>query len=129
MQDEFIGDSFRIHRILLNLVGNSIKFTEKGFIKISTEVREVKKGKTSIVALIVEDTGIGISERAQAILFEKRNKDHLVDDGIYQGSGLGLRIVKKFTQEIDGEVEVLSQAGKGSTFIINIPLGVSLLSK
>lgn len=129
MPCEFIGDPFRIHRILLNLVSNAIKFTEKGYIKVIAKLADIKDNKNAIIKLIVQDTGTGISERAQAIMFEKFTREHPSNEGLYQGIGLGLRIVKQFTQELEGEIEIDSIPGQGSTFVLTMPLKIPMLSK
>ena len=81
-----------------------------------------------IIKLVVEDTGVGISQRAQAILFEKFTKEHPSNQGLYQGTGLGLRIVKQFIEELDGEIEVASAPQKGSKFVLHIPLKIPLVT-
>jgi two-component system aerobic respiration control sensor histidine kinase ArcB len=123
-----IGDKVRIHRILLNLVGNAIKFTHKGKVEISVNlVKQV--GKNIILKMLVKDTGIGMPEDKQEIIFSKFSRLTPSYTGIYKGYGLGLSIVKQFISEIDGEIDVQSIEGKGSTFACTIPLKQSLLEE
>jgi signal transduction histidine kinase len=110
-------DSEKLKQILQNLINNAMKFTEKGSVKISArylpdaEVTEFK----------VADTGIGINKESFPVIFEKFRQLDSSETRPYGGVGMGLYIVKKFTELLGGEVEVESEVGKGSTFTVTIP--------
>ena len=105
------ADPKLLQRVVMNLVSNAIKFTEKGFVKI----RAWKKGKTDYLS--VEDSGIGLSEQDIKGLFQKY---HQVNEG-KPGFGLGLFISRQMVVAHGGTLEVASQPGKGSTFTIALP--------
>lgn len=117
------GDPTRLRQILLNLVGNAIKFTDEGSVKITVQVtkRMPEKNKLSIY-FGVEDTGIGISDEAREKLF---NPFAQADQSIsrrFGGTGLGLAICKKLVEAMQGEIDVHSREGDGSTFFYNLPM-------
>jgi signal transduction histidine kinase len=114
---ELISDAQRLHQILLNLVGNAIKFTQMG----TVGVRVYLPDRTHW-ALEVSDTGGGIPKEAQAYIFDAFRQ---VDDPITReniGSGLGLSIVKQLVNLLGGDVTVKSDIGLGSTFTVVLPL-------
>jgi two-component system, OmpR family, aerobic respiration control sensor histidine kinase ArcB len=121
-----IGDRVRTQRILMNLVANAIKFTQKGSVKI--EVRAAREEKTQlVVSFVIEDTGIGVPEDKQNVIFERFNRLTSAYNSPYAGKGLGLRIVKQFLDDMDGRSYLDSEEGKGTTFKILIPYKLPLL--
>jgi len=123
-----LGDQTRIHRILLNLVSNAIKFTQKGNIKIELKLAKQKR-RNIVLKAVVKDTGIGISADHQETIFARFTRLEAAYKGTLKGSGLGLSIVKQFIADIEGEIYVESQIGMGSTFICVFPLKKSLLDE
>lgn len=123
-----IGDQKRIHRILLNIISNAIKFTPQGTVEISVKVAK-RKGKNIILKVFVKDTGIGITPENQQIIFSRFSRLESAYKGNYKGSGLGLSIVKQFISEIDGEVYVESKENEGATFTCIFPLKKALLDE
>lgn len=121
-----IGDISRTQRILMNIITNSIKFTEKGHIYVSTDLVE-KSNKTCVVQFIIEDTGIGIPEDQQEAIFEKFYRLSPSYDGKYPGNGLGLNIFKQFLEEIEGQYKLESEVGKGTIFKIFVPYKIPLI--
>jgi len=115
-----IGDTVRLQRILMNLLSNAIKFTDKGYIKLAAKVLRYIDDKNVIVQFIIEDTGIGIPKEKQHIIFERFNRLTSSYSGIYSGKGFGLRIVKQFLDEINGECDLKSTAGEGACFQVAI---------
>lgn len=114
------GDMQRLERILQNLLGNAIKFTEKG--SITLVVEEVQKNSDVVlVSFVVTDTGIGINKERQKSIFDQFSRVAPSHSSKYEGSGLGLSIVKQFTQEMGGDIVVESTEGKGSIFTFCIP--------
>ncbi|MFH0761823.1 MAG: response regulator, partial [Bacteroidota bacterium] len=110
-----IGDPLRLRQVLLNLVNNAIKFTEKGEILISCSLTEQTRNHF-LFLFKVSDTGIGISEEQRQRLFQSFSQ---VDNTItrrFGGTGLGLVISKKLVEMMNGSIDVESQPGKGSTF-------------
>lgn len=121
-----IGDRHRLYRVLINLAGNAIKFTPEGEISIEFKLAKIEP-KRVIAQFIVRDTGIGIPEDKQQYIYEKFARLTPSNKGIYKGIGLGLRIVKQFVQEMDGEVEINSEINKGTAFICTIPFNLPIL--
>ena len=120
-----ISDSTRLQRILLNLLGNAIKFTHHGAINLSIRVVRLKT-QCVIVEYRVQDTGIGIREDQQALIFTRFSRLHPAYQGQYAGSGLGLAFVKQFVNELKGEIHVDSVEDQGSIFSCLIPLRIPL---
>lgn len=118
------GNTTLIHRILLNLLSNAIKFTQTG--KIILKVKKLKKSKDDVfICFSVKDSGIGIEKNKFDIIFEPFVRLTTSYEGIYQGSGLGLNITKKFVEILGGTIEVKSRLGEGSTFTVILPLAIS----
>ncbi|TGM02223.1 ATP-binding protein [Leptospira jelokensis] len=111
------GDSTRIQQILINLIGNAMKFTEKGSIFIKLMLNEDK----SHLVFEIEDTGIGIPNDKLQSIFESFTQVDSSTTRKYGGTGLGLSITKKLILLMNGTISVQSEIGKGSTFHIEIP--------
>ena len=111
-------DETKLRQILLNLIGNALKFTEDGYIKISVHGNVSNLKKTIDLNIQVEDTGIGISQEEQDIIFNAFTQSKNLDTNKYGGTGLGLAIVKKLTDLLGGEIQVTSILGKGTVFTI-----------
>ena len=114
------GDPTRVKQILLNLVGNAIKFTQKGGISVS--VRNTEKND---ILFSVKDSGIGIPESKCADIFDRFSQAEDSTTRWFGGTGLGLSICKKLVEMMNGTIGVTSQLGKGSTFFFSIPFGAS----
>lgn len=124
------GDPTRLRQILVNLVGNAIKFTEEGHVQIfveSTNNRQIETSQTKEIELHfrVSDTGIGISKNKINKIFEKFSQADTSTTRRFGGTGLGLNISKKLVELIGGELGVQSKVGKGSTFHFKLFLPVS----
>lgn len=118
-----IGDSLRLGQILINIVGNAIKFTEKGEIIFSIRPKDLFLDKLSLV-FKVQDSGIGMTAEQITKLFQPFSQ---ADGGItrkYGGTGLGLVISKKLVEIMGGNIEVESEIGVGSTFTVTVPLRI-----
>jgi len=110
-------DREKLRQIILNLLGNAVKFTDHGEIKISACQ---KNGEFKIA---VADTGIGIEEMDMTRIFDEFDRGRLSDDGrSYRGTGLGLAIVKKLVDVLGGSIAVESEVQRGSTFTVTLPL-------
>jgi two-component system sensor histidine kinase BarA len=119
-----VGDPLRIQQVLTNLVGNSIKFTERGNIDISVELRTQKEDFIEL-QFMVRDTGIGISERQQAQLFQAFSQADASISRRYGGTGLGLVITQKLVGQMGGEVSLTSRLHQGSTFWFTLRLATN----
>ena len=123
-----ILDEVRLRQILFNLVGNAIKFTDKGYIKLTAKKMCKKDNKSSLYLLIsVEDTGIGIPLESQESIFEAFKQQDGQQNKIYGGTGLGLAISKRLVKMMHGTISVKSEVKKGSTFQIilkNVLIGI-----
>ncbi len=116
------GDENRIQQILYNLVGNSIKFTEKGYIKISGEAKD------EFIEICIEDTGIGIAKDKLDIIFESFKQADGSISREYGGTGLGLSISKQLIELHGGKIWVESEVGKGSKFIFTLKKATDISS-
>jgi signal transduction histidine kinase/CheY-like chemotaxis protein/HPt (histidine-containing phosphotransfer) domain-containing protein len=123
-QEEVIGDSNRLYQILINLIGNAIKFTPSGEINITMNMNNVNDSTVQLTAKI-EDTGIGIPSDKLHEVFDsfKQVSGNLTRK--YGGTGLGLNIVKNLVEMMGGDIEVESSEGKGTVFTFNIPYLIS----
>ncbi|MCS7074915.1 MAG: ATP-binding protein, partial [Bacteroidia bacterium] len=118
-----IGDSTRIRQIIANLLSNAIKFTEQGKIIVSVECDSASPGASFQQIIIkVQDTGIGIPQDRQEIIFEAFAQADQSTTRKYGGTGLGLTISRKLAQMMDGNIIVESEPNQGSTFTVNLTL-------
>lgn len=122
--DTLTGDATRLTQILVNLIGNAIKFTHHG--KVDIEVYKKSQTENGIVlGFKIADTGIGIGKEKLSEVFERFNQGEESTTRNYGGTGLGLSIVKKLIVLQNGDIEVESEQGKGTTFSFYIPYGIS----
>lgn len=124
LPENFVADQIKISQILINLVGNSIKFTKDGDIWLRVYKLEVKD-KIYKVRFEVEDNGIGISQEKQDKMFESFSQGSIQINRKYGGTGLGLSIVKGLIDILKGEIHVKSELEKGTTFFFEIPMEYS----
>ena len=115
-----IGDSARLRQILVNLIGNAIKFTEKGKVELSVICAE-RTGTKAMMHFTVTDTGIGIDSAAQARLFKPFMQADSSMSRKFGGTGLGLVISQRIAQAMGGALQVSSVLNKGSTFRVIVP--------
>ena len=113
------GDPYRLNQVLFNLVGNAIKFTSEGFIKVSAKLLSKEDNKITL-QFAVKDTGIGIPQSAQAKIFESFTQANTDTTRKYGGTGLGLAITKNLVQLQGGELSLTSAVGEGTTFFATI---------
>lgn len=122
--DTLIGDATRLTQILVNLIGNAIKFTNKGSITIEIYNKEQYENEI-IIGFKISDTGIGIEKDKLNEIFERFNQGEDSTTRNYGGTGLGLSIVKKLILLQNGEIEVNSVLGKGTSFDFYIPYEIA----
>ncbi|MFM2486838.1 response regulator [Celerinatantimonas yamalensis] len=121
---KLIGDPLRIQQIVINLVSNAIKFTEKGAISLHVGVQPSEHKKQIVLCFDVQDTGIGLSQEQQMNLFQSFSQADGSITRKYGGSGLGLFISQKIANLMGGKITLASELGQGACFTVRIPLGV-----
>lgn len=117
---EIIGDPKRVRQVLVNLVGNAVKFTEKGFVLLGVEVEDWKPGDRIDLAFTVMDSGIGIPKEKQQQLFSRFYQADRSTTRRFGGTGLGLNISRSLVELMGGKIDFVSEEGKGSTFRVNL---------
>ncbi|OIQ96601.1 sensory/regulatory protein RpfC [mine drainage metagenome] len=122
LPDWLTGDAGRLRQVLLNLLGNAVKFTERGGIALRVEAAADADGG---LLFSVSDSGIGIADAAQAGLFEAFQQGDASISRRYGGTGLGLAICKRLVEGQNGRISVESAPGRGSCFRVRLPLGAA----
>ncbi|NQY24525.1 MAG: transporter substrate-binding domain-containing protein [Campylobacteraceae bacterium] len=112
-----LSDEQRIKQIIINLLANAIKFTEKGFVQIGVETKRDKHNNLSLL-IHVQDSGIGIPKKNQGLIFKQFEQQKGQDDLKYGGSGLGLAISKKLSYKLGGFIKLESKKNSGSRFTL-----------
>jgi signal transduction histidine kinase/HPt (histidine-containing phosphotransfer) domain-containing protein len=125
------GDPLRLRQIMANLVGNAVKFTERGEVLLGIRMREppvaapgtaAPTGGAAMIQILIQDTGIGMSDIAREHLFQVFTQADASTTRKYGGTGLGLAITKSLIDAMGGTVKVTSEPGRGSTFSVFLPL-------
>jgi PAS domain S-box-containing protein len=119
------GDPTRLRQILLNLIGNALKFTEIGTVQVRVNCG-LTESERLLLEIEVEDTGIGISDEAQARLFSSFEQADLTTTRKYGGTGLGLTITRALVHGMGGEITLRSRLGVGSTFRVTLPVAMGV---
>jgi PAS domain S-box-containing protein len=114
--DEIIFDETRLRQILINLVGNAIKFTSEGYVRLDIRARKNSSCMKLRMEIRISDTGIGIPEESFGIIFDSFRQESNLDSRKYKGTGLGLAITKRLVEAMNGKIEIVSEVGKGSVF-------------
>ena len=120
-----IGDKLRLKQILLNLIGNAIKFTDQGRVVVRVCLEDIDD-EIARIGITVEDSGIGISEADQQSLFQAFSQVESSDTRRFSGTGLGLVISKNLATLMGGDISMQSTAGEGSKFSLLLPFGLSV---
>jgi two-component system aerobic respiration control sensor histidine kinase ArcB len=129
LPDTLLSDDYRIKHILLNLVGNALKFTAQGEVVFTAKLVNQSDRKL-LVELSVKDTGMGIASDKVDAIFEKFVRLEPSNKGIYKGTGLGLANVREYVQQLGGEIKpVESFLNRGTTFSVLIPMKSSLTAQ
>lgn len=115
------GDSGRISQILINLLDNAVKFTDQGYVALTVEPRFGRENGKPSLCFTVSDTGIGISEEKQELIFGRFMQADASTTRKYGGSGLGLSISRALTELMGGSMSVISTRGEGTTFQFLVP--------
>ncbi|HET8705408.1 MAG TPA: ATP-binding protein [Pseudomonadales bacterium] len=119
-----VGDPTRLRQILMNIIGNAVKFTEHGRVTVEVGVDDIDSQR-KLVMFAITDTGIGISKDRLPCIFEHFTQADSSITRRFGGTGLGLSICKKLTELMDGSITVESGMGKGSTFTVAIPMNLA----
>ena len=122
--DRVIGDATRLRQVLVNLVGNAIKFTERGEVSVQVETQEQSVERV-ILHFRVTDSGIGIAKDKQSMIFEAFTQADSSTTRNYGGTGLGLAITTRLVTLMEGKLWVESEWGQGSTFHFTVTLGLA----
>ena len=123
-----VGDGGRIRQILMNLVGNAVKFTERGHVQIEAE-RTGRDDRKATFVIHVRDTGVGISEKDHKLLFNEFSQADMSSTRRHQGTGLGLAISKRIAVMMGGAIGFTSRKGEGSTFHFTVTLPLDQLGR
>lgn len=118
-----VTDRAKLHRVLLNLLGNAIKFTPAGYITMDVKLVDFNGDKTYLQFQII-DTGIGIQLEDQDKIFDRFFRANSSYDGVYAGYGVGLNIAQSYMKLLGGELKFSSQPGMGTTFYFDLPVSV-----
>jgi PAS domain S-box-containing protein len=120
--DQILGDGQRIRQILINLLGNAVKFTSSGSVTLCVAI--AAEGGRAFLDFSVEDTGIGMSPDTIGIIFQPFTQADMKMNRTFGGTGLGLAISKRLAETMGGSLTVISAPGKGSTFTFRLPLKI-----
>ncbi|HXE98044.1 MAG TPA: PAS domain S-box protein [Dongiaceae bacterium] len=123
--ETLVGDQTRLNQVLTNLVGNAVKFTDKGKVEIHVAVDGLVHGDKRDVTFTISDTGIGVPVDKQGLLFRVFSQVDESHSRSYGGAGLGLAISKEIVERMGGRISFMSKEGKGSAFSCVIPFGVA----
>ena len=118
-----IGDAGRLRQVLVNLVGNAIKFTDRGEVVVTATLAEIVAERI-VLRFSVADTGIGIPDDKRRTIFEPFEQADGSTTRRYGGTGLGLAISAKIVEMMGGRIGVVSEPGRGSNFRFTVALGV-----
>jgi len=120
LPEYFVGDPTRVNQVLINLVGNAIKFTEKGYVAVDIRLQKTEQDQY-FVQMDITDTGIGIAADYVEKIFESFTQAGTNTARKYGGTGLGLTISRQLVTLMNGTISVTSEPGKGTTFTVVIP--------
>jgi signal transduction histidine kinase/CheY-like chemotaxis protein len=123
-----VGDPGRLRQIVLNLVGNAVKFTDAGEVTLSARLQQAEQPLHVVLKLVISDSGIGIPDTIQQRIFEPFSQADNSDTRRHGGTGLGLAIVKHLVEKLAGTIDLESLPGTGSVFTLNLPFAVAAQS-
>ncbi|WP_424811174.1 PAS-domain containing protein [Roseococcus sp. YIM B11640] len=121
--DWLAGDPTRVRQILFNLIGNALKFTERGYVRVSARTRQ--EGDAALLTIVVEDSGIGMDAETLTRLFQPFSQADTSTTRRFGGTGLGLSIVRRLAELMGGEARAESRLGRGSRFTVTLRLGLA----
>ena len=118
-----LGDRTRLYQILLNLLNNAIKFTHKGYVALNIYILEQTEEQIKL-RFEIKDSGIGIKKEKLASVFESFTQVHETNGVVYEGAGLGLNIVRNLLSLMNGNIDVSSEEGKGTCFVVELSFDI-----
>ena len=122
IDDYYIGDNMKLRQVLINILGNAVKFTDEGG-RVSLDVkRTAHYDRQTTIRFTVTDTGVGMSEEFLPHIFDTFSQEDASAANKYGSSGLGLAITKSIVEMMNGDIQVMSKKGEGSTFVITVTL-------
>ncbi|MBR0368242.1 MAG: response regulator [Clostridia bacterium] len=123
LPDSLFGDEVRVRQIITNILNNAVKYTEKGFVRLTLrgDMPEAAAGQTVRLVITVQDTGVGIRPEDVDKMFDKFQRLDLEQNSTVEGTGLGLAITHRLLDMMGGSIEVKSTYGRGSVFTVTIP--------
>jgi signal transduction histidine kinase/CheY-like chemotaxis protein len=125
VDDYYVGDAMKLKQVMINILGNSVKFTPAGG-EVSLQIEEsAKYDNKAVLKFTFRDTGIGMSEDYLPHLFEAFSQEDSSTTSRYGSTGLGMPITKSIVELMNGRIDVASEKGKGTTFTVTVPLGQS----
>ena len=125
VDEYYIGDAMKIKQVMINILGNAVKFTPKGG-KVRFLIEEGKRfERNAVLKLIISDTGIGMSEEFLPHIFDPFSQEDSTSTSKYGSTGLGMPITKSIVELMNGHIDVASEKGKGTTFTVTLTLGES----
>ena len=125
VDDYYVGDAMKLKQVMINILGNSVKFTPAGG-EVSLQIEEsAKYDNKAVLKFTFRDTGIGMSEEYLPHLFEAFSQEDSSTTSRYGSTGLGMPITKSIVELMNGRIDVVSEKGKGTTFTVTVPLGQS----
>lgn len=124
LQDYYFGDALKLKQVIINILGNSVKFTDPPG-EITFRIRQLKEeGERAFLQFAMQDTGIGMDPEYLPKLFDAFTQEDAGNTSRFGGSGLGLAITKSLVDMMGGEIAVESKKGVGTTFLVTVPLGI-----
>ena len=125
VDDYYIGDAMKLKQVMINILGNAVKFTPEGG-TVSFIIEEVRRYDRNVVLkLIIRDTGIGMSKEFLPHIFDPFTQEESASTSKYASTGLGMPITKSIVELMNGNIDVTSEKGKGTTFTVTVTLGES----
>ena len=121
LPDGLFGDEVRVRQIIINLLNNAVKYTQKGSVHLSVSEKKSDIDKTTTLVVSVKDTGIGIKKEDIDKIFNKFDRVDMQNNSTVEGTGLGLAITESLLKMMGGDIKVESEYGQGSTFTVSIP--------
>lgn len=124
LPQKMVGDRSRLRQVLLNLIGNAVKFTSSGGVEVEAKLERMKSDSVARILIRVTDSGIGISEEFQKKIFHRFSQQDASATRDFEGTGLGLAISKELVDLMKGDLTITSVEGEGSTFTISLQLPI-----
>ena len=125
VDDYYIGDVMKLKQVMINVLGNAVKFTPKGG-SVRFLIEEGSRyNRNAVLKLIISDTGIGMSKEFLPHIFDPFSQEDATSTSKYGSTGLGMPITKSIVELMNGHIDVVSEKGKGSTFTVTLTLGES----